>query len=115
MATQLLPKAQWESYLDTISKHLKTNQAEIEVAAINLGDQIEAEWVPFYGVSYDPKDDVVEFVLEGVDHLVQHPREIYVDYGVDGLHSVEVVDSSGIRHIAKLKEVLKLPSPESCQ
>lgn len=113
MATRELPETQWEPYFDQVSAHLKTTQAEIEVSAMNLGDQIEAEWAPFYGVSYDPKDKVVEFVLEGLDHLVQRPQTILVDDGVDGLHSIEVIDAEGIRHIAKFKEVLKLPPPRA--
>jgi hypothetical protein len=111
MAIHAVPKSQWESYFDHLSKHLKANQAEIEVAAMNLGDQIETEWTPLYGISYDPKDEVIEFVLEGVDHLVHKPKEVYVDDDIEGLHSIEVVDSDGVRHIAKLKEVLKLPPP----
>ncbi|HHJ40528.1 MAG: hypothetical protein AXA67_10365 [Methylothermaceae bacteria B42] len=113
MATRELPKSQWETYFDHVSAHLKAVQAEIEVASMNLGDQIEAEWVPFYGVSYDPKDDLVEFILEGVDHLVPHPGKILVEDGPEGLHNIEVIDSEGIRHIAKFKEALKLPPPEA--
>jgi hypothetical protein len=111
MAIHAVPKSQWESYFDHLSKHLKANQAEIEVAAMNLGDQIETEWTPLYGISYDPKDEVIEFVLEGVDHLVHKPKEVYVDDDIEGLHSIEVVDGDGVRHIARLKEVLKLPPP----
>lgn len=113
MAIHTVPKSQWETYFDNISKHLRASQVEIEVAAINLGDQIEAEWVPFYGISYDPKDDVIEFVLEGVDHLVRRPKEVYVDDGIEGLRSIEVVDGDGVRHIAKFKEVMKLPPLEA--
>ncbi len=112
MATRSLPKSQWESYFDRISKHLKASQTEIEVVGMNLGDQVEGEWVSFYGISYDPKDDVVEYLLEGLDHLVRHPEQVFVDDDVEGLRSIEVVDRDGVRHIAKLKEVLKLPPPE---
>ncbi|MCX8048379.1 MAG: DUF5335 domain-containing protein [Methylohalobius sp.] len=112
MSTRSLPKSQWETYFDSISKHLKVNRAELEVAAMNLGDQFEAEWVPLYGISYDPKDDVIEFVFEGMDHLVHRPREVYVEDGIQGLHSIEVIDSDGVRHIARLKEALKLTPPQ---
>lgn len=113
MAAHAIPKSQWEIYFENISKHLQANQAELEVAAMNLGDQIEAEWVPLYGVSYDPKDDVIEFVLEGIDHLVRRPQEVYVDDDIEALHSIEVVDGNGVRHIARLKEALKLPPPQT--
>ncbi len=111
MATHELPKSQWESYFDRVSKHLKASQTEIEVVGMNLGDQVEGEWILFYGISYDPKDDVVEYLLEGLDHLVRHPKQVLVDDDVEGLKSIEVVDRDGVRHIAKLKEVLKLPPP----
>ncbi len=111
MATRELSKSEWQSYFDNISKQLKaTAQAEIEVASMNLGDQIEAEWVAFYGITYDPKDDLVEFVLEGLDHLIKQPSQIFVDENDDGLCSVEIVDSEEIKHIARFKEVLKLPA-----
>lgn len=44
-------------------------QAEIEVALLDIGDQIEAEWVPLLGITYDPKDDPVVVLLDGLDHL----------------------------------------------
>jgi len=49
------------------------------VASLKLGDQIEAEWLPFFGISYDPKDDVIALALEGHDHLIHKPREIYIE------------------------------------
>lgn len=113
MTIRAVPKSQWETYFDSISKHLRANRAELEVAAINLGDQIGAEWVPFYGVSYDPKDDIIEFILEGIDHLAHRPKEVYVDEDIGGLRSIEVIDGDGVRHIAKLKEVVKLPPLEA--
>jgi len=77
------------------------------VASMNLGDQIETEWIPFFGITYDPKDDLVEFVLEGLDHLIRSPKQIFVDEGADGLTSVEIVDSDDVKHIAVLKQALK--------
>ncbi len=50
----------------------------MEVASLKLGDRIEAEWLPLLGISYDPKNDLIDIALEGVDHMIHHPREIYV-------------------------------------
>jgi hypothetical protein len=55
MATVKLDKGAWHAYFDRISKLAVGKQAEIEVASLNLGDQIEAEWVPLLGITYDPK------------------------------------------------------------
>ena len=49
---------------DRLSKTLEGKQAEIEVASLSLGDQVEAEWLPLHGITYDPNDDLVEVALE---------------------------------------------------
>jgi Family of unknown function (DUF5335) len=111
MTIRKLDKTEWRSFLDGMSKVLEGEQAEIEVVSLALGDQIEAEWLPFLGITYDPKDDVVEIALEGVDHLIEHPREIYVDDNVNGIISLEIADAEGTRQIVKFREPLALPAP----
>ncbi len=111
MTTTKIEKAQWRATLDQFSKLLGPKQAEIEVAGLSLGDQIEAEWVPLVGISYDPKDDVVEIALDGLDHLIEHPREIWIDDRGSVWSSLEVVDAEGVRHIVTLKDPLMLPAP----
>ena len=34
-----------------VSKLLEAKEAEIEVASLKLGDQVEAEWLPLIGIS----------------------------------------------------------------
>lgn len=109
MATVKLEKATWQRYFDQVSKTLGGKQAEIEIASLSIGDQIEAEWVPLLGISYDPKNDLVEILLEGLDHLVRKPREIYVEQGPLGLASMEVIDADDVRQIIKLRDPLMLP------
>ena len=109
MATERLEKAAWQPYFDKISKTLVGKRAEIEIASLKLGDQLEAEWVPLLGIAYDPKNNLVEILLEGLDHLIHKPREIYIDYGPAGLSSLEVIDADDARHIVKLRDPLMLP------
>lgn len=109
MATVKLDKEAWHSYFDRISKMVLGKQAEIEVASLNLGDQIQAEWVPLLGITYDPKNDLVEVLLEGLDHLIRHPRHIYVDHGPAGLTSMEVIDTDDVRQIIRLRDPIMLP------
>jgi hypothetical protein len=63
MATVKLDKGAWQAYFDRMSKLVTGKQAEIEAASLNIGDQIEAEWVPLLGISYDPKSDLVEVLV----------------------------------------------------
>ena len=111
MAVRKLEKSEWHGYFDRMSRGLLGARAEIEVASLKLGDQIQAEWAPVLGIVYDPKDDVLEMALEGLDHMIPKPREIYVDEGPLGLTSFEGVDADDVRHIVQLREPLMLPAP----
>jgi hypothetical protein len=113
MATVKLDKGAWHAYFDRISKLVVGKQAEIEVASLKLGDQIEAEWVPLLGITYDPKNDLVEVLLEGLDHLIQNPRDIFIDQGPAGLASMEVIDTDDVRQIIRLRDPLMLPHSPS--
>ncbi len=84
------------------------NRAEIEVASLELGDQTEANWAHLLGITYDPKDDVLEIALEGRDHFIARPQQIHVDDQAPGLVAFEVFDQVGVRHIVQLREPLML-------
>jgi hypothetical protein len=111
MTTQRLERTQWQLYFDRLSRQLDGKHAEIEVAGLRLGDQIEREWSPLIGLAYDPKDDVFEVATDELDHLISRPRDIYVDHTGLVLRSVDVVDAEGNHQIVRLKEPIALPPP----
>lgn len=111
MATAKLDRNQWQIYFDRMSKGLTGKRAEIEIASLDVGDQIEAEWLPLYGITYDPKSDITEIVLEGLDHLIHKPKDIYVETTALELSSVDVIDAEGRHHIVRLRDPLQLPAP----
>jgi hypothetical protein len=84
-------------------------QVEIEVIGLSMGAQIEQEWIQLLGITYDPKDDLIEILVEGLDHLIPKPREVWVDHDAIGLASIEVVDADDVRQIIRLREPLMLP------
>lgn len=104
MTARKLDKIQWRTFFDDFSKALEGKQAEIEVASLALGNQLEAEWLPLYGIAYDAKDDLVEVALEGLDHMIRKPREIYVEGGVGTLESLEIVDADGVKQVVRLRQ-----------
>jgi hypothetical protein len=104
-----VPQAEWRAFFDRMSKGLLGKWAEVEVASLDLGDQIVAEWVPMLGITYDARDDLLDVALDRSNHLIRHPREILVEEAPTGLASVAVVDEDGARQIVKLKEPLMLP------
>jgi hypothetical protein len=111
MATRKLEKKQWRTFFDTVSQSLEAKEAEIEVTSLRLGDQMQAGWLPLHGIAYDPNDDVVEVALDGLDHLIPSPREIYVQDGAAGLESLEIIDGEGNKQIVNFKDELLLPPP----
>jgi hypothetical protein len=108
MTTRKLEKTEWRSFLDRVSKLLDAKEAEIEVTSLRLGDQVQAEWLPLIGITYDPGDDLVEVALEGLDHMIRRPRDIYVEFGAGTLASIEVIDAAGIKQIVKFRDQLLL-------
>lgn len=108
MAIRSLDKSQCQAYFDRISRHLGDKQAEIEVAGLGMGAQLEHEWTPLRGIAYDPRNDALEVVTDDLDHLIAHPKAVHVDDGADGLHSVEIIDAAGNHQIIKLRSPLML-------
>jgi hypothetical protein len=104
-----VPQAEWRPFFDRMSKALLGKWAEIEVASLDLGDQIIAEWIPLIGITYDTKDDLLDVALDRSNHLIRHPRDIVVEETPTGLASVAVIDAEGARQIVRLKEPLMLP------
>ena len=105
-----VPKAEWREFFDRMSKALTGKWAEIEVASLDLGDQITAEWIPLIGITYDSKDDLFDVALDRYDHLIRHPRQVMVDEADGGLTSVAVVDADGAKQVVRMKQPLMLPA-----
>jgi len=111
MAFYRIDRRGWQAFCDTFSHALVGKRAEIEVASLDLGDQIVAEWLPLRGISYDRKDDVVVIALDGVDHMIRSPREFHADYVADTLLALEIVDDEDRRQIIRFADPLALPAP----
>jgi hypothetical protein len=104
-----LPRTEWRRFFDRMSKPLLGKWAEVEVASLDLGDQITAEWIPLIGITYDSRDDLVDVALDRANRLIRHPTAIIVEEAPTGLESVAVIDAEGARHFVKLREPLALP------
>lgn len=110
MTVQPIEQRNWGPFLDTLSQTLVGKRAEIEVASLDLGDQVLAQWLPLLGISYDHKDNLIAVSLEGVDHLILSPRELHADMDATGLTALLIIDAEDRRQIVRLKDPLALPS-----
>src|SRR5580698_6571543 len=81
-----IDRSAWLKTLDALTKEHEGDVATIEVAELDLGDQFEAEQMPFSYVEYDPHDDAVSVGVGGLDgrfpvtlrHVVAHPQSVFV-------------------------------------
>jgi hypothetical protein len=115
MATMhTVPRSEWRQFFDRMSTALTRGKwAEIEVASLETGDQIIAEWIPMIGVTYDSRDDLVDVALDRTDHLIFHPDAILVEEDTEGVTSIAVSAVDGTKHIVRLKQPLMLPAGEA--
>ena len=104
-------KADWRLFFDRISRSLIGRRVEIAIVSPANGEQIEAGWLPLLGITYDPKNDILEVALDGLDHLIAHPDQIYVDETGHLLTSLEIIDRNEVSQIIQLRDALALPAP----
>jgi hypothetical protein len=103
MSTKSIAKDDWKYYLDDYSKSIQSTLVELDVESLELGDQIEAEWVHLKGISYDPKDDMIYLFTEALRHFIAKPQNIWVVESEDGLSAFQIEDWEGTKHIINLR------------
>jgi hypothetical protein len=108
MPTRALVRSDWRRYCDRVSKAIVGKRVELDVASLELGDQIEARWLPLLGVVFDARGDVLEIALEGVGHSIVSPRKILLEETERGLVAIEIVGADDTVDTLRLREPLRL-------
>ena len=111
MGIQKLDKSKWIDVCAALSIGLLGKRAEIEVVSPIDGILIEAHWLPVFGIAYDPAKDELKIRLDGVDHSVLQPMEMYLDLGFGGVQSLGILDNAKAWQIVLLRDPLMLPRP----
>lgn len=81
---------------------------ELEVAGLDIGDQIEKEWTLLEGLSYDPKEDGIHIYTSPLDHFIPAPTEIIASEDGPMVSSILVKDDDGHFQIIKFRLPLML-------
>jgi hypothetical protein len=110
MTIRRLERSEWAEFCTYASRGWVGRWADIEVASHQIGSQVEARRLPLFGMSYDPKDDVLELLVGELRHLIWAPREFYVDEPPLGIVCLQIIDADGIQDIVTLREPLMLPN-----
>lgn len=108
MSTTEIPRRQWRQYCDRMSTALVGRRVELEIVSLELGEHVEARWVPLVGIVYDGRADVLEIALDGVGHSIAQPREIYAEETERGLVALEIIAADETRQVIRLREPLQL-------
>ena len=108
MTTKKLERTQWKSYFNETARSLETKQVEIEISGPHIGDQIEAEWVPLNGLSYDDRGNYFDVATSRLNHRIADVKTISVEQDISGIKSMELVDGDGNHQILRFKPPLAL-------
>jgi hypothetical protein len=112
MAIEILEKGSWHSYFDGMSKVLAGKEAHVD-EEFAYEAHLDVAYAPLLGIVYDPRNDVLEVLLEGMHHTIAHVRQIQVDHDGINLHSVSVTDDEGVQQIIRLRDPGMLAAPPS--
>ena len=109
MAITKLEKPEWSAFFERASRLLLGRRTDIEILSEVFGSQVGAGGLPLVGMVYDPNDDVIEIILEGLDHIVYRPLVVYFDDGPGLQMALQIIDDDGVRQIILMRDPLMLP------
>ena len=106
--TKQIPREQLQEAFDRFTKrHLRDDLPEavtIEHLSPDLGDQVQVNGSRLLGISYDPRSEALEVLVPNMDHLVFHPKEVWVEEEAEGfLSSVKIVRDDDTTEILTIK------------
>ena len=104
MTVRTLGKNEWHPYFDRIARGLLGKRAAIEILSPQISEEVEAQWLPLLGISYDPKSHVLEIAVDRLKHLIAKPQHLVVEENAGELATLEVVDQHGLSHIVRLRD-----------
>ena len=102
-------RSEWIKLSDRLSADHQGHDVAIEVLGPEGGDSSLVEHLPFDGITYDHKDDVVVISVGGraprypvvLRHLIHHPTEVLFDLIPQGA-ALKITDSSGTTTLVSL-------------
>lgn len=111
MHYETIGREAWKHFLEHVSRVNRGGMMELEVAAEDIGNQIEEKWAYFECASYDGSSDVIFLQTPTSGHIIADPREMCA--GRDGLfmRSISIRDADGCLQIINFREPLLLDAP----
>ena len=108
--TRRLPQDKLESYFDGFSKHFlkyeSTEVVDVELLDRDLGDQHLVEGAHLIGITYEPRTNALDIALEGGDHRMYKPKEVWALEEDDGfVRALEIVNDDDSREVVRVRRL----------
>ncbi|MCB0719501.1 MAG: DUF5335 family protein [Bacteroidetes bacterium] len=108
ISAKKIDKGEWMSFFSALAQdHRRRKQvdyAEVRIMSREIGVQKEVSWLPLIGITYDQRNDVIDLSVENMNHMIQHPKEVFVDDGGNGhVRSIEVMRNDGIVELIEIR------------
>lgn len=72
---------------------------KIEVIGATIGSQTLASHRHLHGVTFEPKQSLLEIQMEGMTHVIRDPREIFIDEQEGKVVAIQVIGPDALQHI----------------
>jgi hypothetical protein len=79
---------------------------------MDLGDRVEARWLPLLGIVFDARGDVLEIALDGIGHSILAPRQLRLEETQRGLVAIEIVGADDTVETLRFREPLLIANDE---
>ena len=112
MMTDNIDKAHWTVFFTDLAKTHHGYAARLEIIGRAFGDQVEAAWLPFAGMSYDPHHNQIFITVGGISshypvhltHTINGPTTVHVQRTPrEEVQSILVVSSDKTETLVHLR------------
>jgi hypothetical protein len=108
--TKQVPRERLHTYFEEFTKRFLRDESpevvDVEVIEPEFGDQVLTAGARLLGITFEPRKNSLEIMLETGDHRDLNPQEVWVVEEPDGFVSaVEVVRDDGSREVLSVKRV----------
>jgi hypothetical protein len=109
-----IAKLDWATFIESFARLLEGRRVEIEIVGLDVGDQIEAPWLPLTELHFDEDAEALHLHFEDgeeIDHAIE-PVELWAEISRGELESLVAIDAAGHKEILRFRAPLELPEAE---
>ncbi|HET6892974.1 MAG TPA: DUF5335 family protein [Pyrinomonadaceae bacterium] len=100
MATQSIPREQWNNFFDSFSRQHEGWLATLEVFDNDIGAQEQAHELPLSGISLSSAKDEDSIALmlgkepgDHITHIIEEPEQVWIEKTADGVNAALEIES----------------------